>query len=63
MYLLHVNQKDLKLNYPKVSNIVNIRISFNIPNYLEYKGEDTKRIYTQDFNNNSIFREDLDNNK
>jgi hypothetical protein len=36
-----------------------------MPDYLEYKGEDAKRplISAQDFNNNSTFREDFDNNK
>ena len=63
MYLLHVNQKDLKLNRSKVSNIVNIYILFNVLDYLEYKGKDIKRICAQDFNNNSIFYKDLDDNK
>ena len=42
---------------------MNIRIPFNIPDYLEYKGEDTKHARAQDFNDDSIFREDLDDNK
>ena len=65
IYLLYINQKDLKLNYLKVSNIVNVYFPFNVPDYLEYKSKDTKRllVFTQDFNNNSIFREDFDNNK
>ena len=44
IFLLYINQKDLKLNYSKVSNIVNICLPFNIPNYPEYKGEDIKRL-------------------